>query len=265
MATVKGARRSSPAEKRIRRAGQAMAKAAATTKRSMTERLCKQCDPPAWVRTLDMENHRANYHRPGGYMYERRKELGKQRAAAEKAQQAAAKTVRQEPARPAQRPANRSKAGPSGPAATSKGKPMPEQGGTNGSTWTSPVARSNGTSTAGQGPAAITTTEAVVQLMWTWARQVPPSIPASKQDAAAAAEMWRQAADALRARARMEAEQNKLPPDCVEPLEQAAQLVSRIGDHHMELVKRVTTKYGEVARTLADPRTPDADYLKGGV
>lgn len=259
MAVVKGTGWQTPTHKRLRRAGKTLAKAAAKTRQATTETLCKKCDPPAWVRRGDVENHRANYHRPGGYQYELRKQRAEAAKDAEKATKAAAKTVKAQPARPPERPRNQSKT-----SSSTKGSPV-AQGGTNGSTWTSPVGRKPQGSAGGDGgPSTLTTTEAIAQLMWTWARQVPPSIPAGKADAAAAAEMWRQIADALRARARLEAEQNKIPPDCLEPYTEAATRVSQVGDQHMEVVKRVTTKYGEVARTLADPRTPDADYLKGG-
>lgn len=138
------------------------------------------------------------------------------------------------------------------------------QGGTNGAQWGSQPARtSNGQ--GGAAPAAISVTEGITQLAWTWARQVPPSIPASRVDAQASAEMWRQFADALRARARAEGEANRIPPDILEPYLQAAQAISQLGDLHMEVVKRLTQRYGQVAETLADPRTPSAEFLKGGV
>lgn len=260
MAVVKGSRHQSPTEKRLRRAGKSLAKAAAATKHATTETMCRKCDPPVWVRRGDVENHRANYHRKGGYQYELRKQRAEAAQDAEKAMKAAAKTAKAAPARPVERPRNQSKT----TSSSTKGAPV-AQGGTNGSTWTSPVARKPQAPAGGDGgPSTLTTTEAVTQLMWTWARQTPPSIPAAKADAAAAAEMWRQIADALRHRARLEAEQNKIPPDCLEPYGEAATRVSQVGDQHMEVVKRITVKYGEVARTLADPRTPDADYLKGG-
>lgn len=246
----------------LRATGRAVARAAAVTKRATTERLCKQCDPPVWVRARDVESHRSNYHRRGGYVFEQRKVREQAAKDAEKAAKDAAKAAKAQPVRPPERPTNTSKVtGPSGPKKKGS-KPVAQPGGTNGNGSTS-TASSNGN---GQRSTSntVTTTEAVAQLMWAWARQVPPSIPASKADAAAAAEMWRQIADALRARARLEAEQNKIPPDCLEPYTEAATRVSQVGDQHMEVVKRVTTKYGEVARTLADPRTPDADYLKGG-
>lgn len=251
--------------KALRATGKRLAKASAAARHSISETLCKQCDPPQWVRRMDFENHRANYHRPGGYQFERRKQRERDmKAAAQTAEQTrkqAEKAERQAAAR-AQRPTNPSKTKENTVA----------QGGTNGARWGSRGApSSNGHAPAGGGasnggaPAAMTVTDGIVQLAWTWSRQVPPSIPASRADAQASAEMWRQFADALRARARAEAETNRIPPEVLEPYLQAAQAVSQLGDLHMEVVKRVTQRYGQVAETLADPRTPNAEFLKGGV
>lgn len=243
----------------LRRSGAAMRKAAASARHSLTEISCKQCPPGTWVRRMDLENHRSNYHRPGGYMYERRKKVAADAKAAEqtaeKARRQAEKAERQAAARAA-RPTNTSK------------KENAMAGGTNGARWTTPAAPAPNGQVAREprsAPAAMSATEGVAQLIWTWARQVPPSIPASRADAQASAEMWRQAADAVRARARAEGEANRIPPDLLEPYLQVAQQLSQLGDLHMEVVKRVTQRYGQVAETLADPRTPSAEFLKGGV
>lgn len=245
----------------LRGTGSALRKAASTAKHSMTETLCKQCDPPVWVRRLDFENHRANYHRRGGYMYERRKQRERDiKASATTAEQSRrqAEKAEQRAAARAQRPTN--------PGKTTTKESM-VAGGTNGGRWGARPAApsSNGQQDQSGAPAAMTVMDGIVQLFWTWARQVPPSIPASRTDAQASAEMWRQAADAVRARARAEAEANRIPPDLLEPYLQVSQQLSQLGDLHMEVVKRVTQRYGQVAETLADPRTPSAEFLKGGV
>lgn len=244
----------------LRSTGNALRKAASTAKHSLSETLCRQCDPPVWVRRLDLENHRANYHRRGGYQYELRKKRERDiKAAATTAEQTRrqAEKAEQRAAARAQRPTN------PGKTPSTKEKTV-AQGGTNGTRWGSrPAPAPDGA--AGGAPAAMTVMDGIVQLAWTWSRQAPPSIPASRADAQASAEMWRQFADALRARARAEGEANRIPPDIVEPYEQAAQLVSQLGDLHMEVVKRLVQRYGQVAETLADPRTPSAEFLKGGV
>lgn len=108
------------------------------------------------------------------------------------------------------------------------------------------------------------TTEGIAQLFQTWARQVPPSIPATEADAKAAAAMWRQIADAMRMRAQLDQEQNNLPEDCVAPMVEAARRASAIGDAHMEQHRLIVRRYAEVANTLADPRSPNAEYLGQG-
>lgn len=245
--------------KALRNAWKKTTKAAATGKHLVGETLCKQCDPPQWVRRLDYENHRANYHRPGGWQYERRKQREKDAAAAAKAaEQAAARAEKdaQKQAAKAARPPNKEKS-VSGP--------------TNGKVWPTGNQRptpaptpANGDSTR-SAPAAMSAADGVVQLMWTWARQVPQSIPASKADAAAAAEMWRQVADAIRARAGAEGETNRMPAHILEPYYAVAQAISQLGDAHMDVVKRIEGRYGQIAETLADPTTPSVDYLKQGV
>jgi hypothetical protein len=241
-----------------------MRKAADSARHSLTEISCKQCPPGTWVRRMDLENHRSNYHRAGGYMFERRKKAAADAKAAEqtaeKARRDAEKAERQAAARAA-RPTNTSKK-----ENTMAGDKKDWWAPTN-STGAAPAAAArNGNGQAQRSaPAAMSATEGVAQLIWTWARQVPPSIPASRADAQASAEMWRQAADAVRARARAEGEANRIPPDLLEPYLQVAQLLSQLGDLHMEVVKRMVQRYGQVAETLADPRTPSAEFLKGGV
>lgn len=274
MAVVPG-KKTSPTVKRMRAAGKGLRKAAAVAKHSTTETMCRQCDPPTWVRRMDFENHRSNFHRPHGYMYEQRKQREKAIADAaktrEKAARDAAKTAKAAPARPA-RPVN-----PTKPAV--KTKPVKPQGDTTVAkdkteTWASPWksgrssagnGSSNGSSANGNGAGATTSmTEGIVEMFRSWALQTPPSIPASRVDAQAAADMWRGIADALRARARAEQEQNNIPPKVTEPLEQAAQIASQIGDQHMEVVRRIETHYGEIAEVLARPDTPNAEFLAGG-
>lgn len=260
MAVVPGKNRPSPTVKRMKAANAKLQKGRAATSRYFTQRACTQCDPTEWIRIGDWENHRANYHRPGGYMYEKRKANEKARAEALAAQEKAAATAaKAPPPRPA-RPVSRSKT-------ASKGSPVAQND--TSQPWKSPAARNgsangSGGATGNQATAATSMTEGIVEMFRTWAIQTPPSIPASRVDAQAAADMWRGIADALRARARAEQENNHMPANIVEPLEQAAQVASQIGDQHMEVVRRVESRYGEVAEVLSRPDTPDHTYLSGG-
>jgi hypothetical protein len=97
-----------------------------------------------------------------------------------------------------------------------------------------------------------------------WSILVPPSIPAARFDAQAMADTYRRSADSLRSRTRLEAEQNNLPEQVMEPLLQAATMLSQLGDLHMEVVRRIEIRYGEVAEVLARPDTPNAQYLAQG-
>lgn len=121
------------------------------------------------------------------------------------------------------------------------------------------------TSTNGSAPTGSTTAQdAIVAAFRAWAARVPPSIPAARADANAMADCYRQVADVIRSRMRMEMETNNLPESVLEPLQQAATTVSGMGDQHMEVARRLSIRYGEVAEVLARPDTPNADFLKGG-
>lgn len=284
MAVVPG-RKTSPTVKRVKAANDKLRKAAGAAKHSMSETLCKQCDPPTWVRRLDFENHRSNFHRPGGYRFEQRKAREKaiadaaktQEKAAKDAAKDAAKAAKAAPPRPTERPANKTKAkttqtkestvAKTGSSTEAWSNPWKKNGSSagNGSSANGNGASGSGNGDSGNGAGATTSmTEGIVEMFRSWAIQTPPSIPASRVDAQAAADMWRGIADALRARARAEQEQNNLSPQLTEPLEQAAQVASQIGDQHMEVVRRIETRYGEVADVLSRPDSPSSDYLKQG-
>lgn len=125
------------------------------------------------------------------------------------------------------------------------------------------MSSSNGTHTPTAG-GGVSAPDGVASAFRVWSMRVPPSIPAARHDAQAMADAYRQSADALRMRLKLEMEQNNLPENVLEPLQQAANALSRLGDLHMEVVRRLESRYGEVADVLSRPDTPDADYLKGG-
>lgn len=261
MATVAGRKRETATAKRMKSTTEALRKRREQVGRRLTQRACTQCDPTEWVRIADWEIHRANYHRAGGYQYEQRKARAEQAKVAEKAQAEAAKqAAKAAPPRP-ERPASKTKP----TAASTRGKPAMAENGTG--QWTSPLGPRGG-QRGGQQPAAqqqtATVNEGIVEMFRAWALQTPPSIPASRRDAQASADMWRGIADALRTRVRMEQENNRIPEKCTEPLLAAAQALSGVGDQHMETVRRIEINYGETADILARPDTPNADYLKGG-
>ena len=262
-----GKRRETATQKRMKSATEKLRQGREKAGRRLTQRACTQCDPTEWVRIADWEIHRSNYHRPGGYQFEQRKARAEQAKAAQKAQAEAAKQAAKAP--PARPPRQPSKTKPT--AASTRGKPTVASNGSG--QWTSPFAGGRPDSgkqvgqqqAAAQQQASTSVTESIVETFRLWALQTPPSIPASRVDAQAAADMWRGIADALRARVRAEQENNKIPEKCTEPLLQAAQIASQIGDQHQEVVRRIQLQYGATAELLARPDTPDVNYLKSGV
>lgn len=264
MATVPGAKRRSATNKRMTRAAAALRRSREKSVRYMTQRACTQCDPTRWVSNRDWNIHRENFHKPGGFEFEKRKAQAQARADAVKAAEKATKDAAKAPPPRPQRPASKTKAAPG--KTTTKGTPAMADT-SNGTAWTSSLSRKgsqNGESGNQAAGATTSLTEGIVELFRTWAIQTPPSIPASRVDAQAAADMWRGIADALRARARAEQENNNLSSQITEPLEQAAQVASQIGDQHQEVVRRIQIQYGEVAEVLSRPDTPNATYLEQG-
>lgn len=255
MAVVPGKKREAGLLRSLRRSTDSATK-------YMTQRMCNQCQPHRWVRNRDWTDHRENFHTAGGYEYDKRKKQTADRAEAIKNAEAAAKKAAADPT--PQRPATR----PKSKAKTPQKKASPAVAKTNGATpWKSPVARKGAEpGEAGNQAAGATSSinDVIVESFRAWAVRTPPSIPAARADAQATSDMWRGAADQVRARGRHMQENDNIPAKVTEPLEAVAQLLSQIGDQHMEVVRRIETHYGEVADILARPDTPNADFLRHG-
>lgn len=240
---------------------------------------CGQCRPRHWVRKRDWDTHFQQ-------VVLRIKQEQEARKRGEEAVKEAERIAAREAQRQ-QRPRNQNKA-----PATDGGYSL-QSAGTGNDLWryfvanlpaegsgaaaptrTNGRASGNGTSNSSKeqqvsqpttnGQQRMSAAENIAAAFRIWARQTPPSIPAARADARAMADSYRQVADAIRMRIRLEAEQNKLPEAVLEPLQQAATALSRLGDQHMEVVRRIEVRYGQTAEMLARPDTPSADYLKQG-
>lgn len=237
MAVLKGERR--------RATGNAAKQARAgwnTARRKLSphvnQRWCPWCKPGHWVRLAQWDAH---YQQVSFRLAQERE-----------ARKAANKPPPAPPPQRPPRPKNPTKPSPTTRPASPKEPPVSA---TNGSAPApAPVGRQ----------VSATAPEGIAEAFRLWALLVPPSIPAARFDAAAMADAYRRAADSLRHRLRMELEENNLPEQCLEPYHQAANLLSQLGDLHMEVVRRVEIRYGEVAEILGRPDTPNAEYLKGG-
>lgn len=233
MAVVKGAPRPNPKLAKARSGWNATRRAVGA---NLGQRWCPWCKPGHWVANKQWDDH-----------YEQVKfALEQHRLARAQATKTAETKPKLEVVRP-ERPKNNTKSAP----AVQK---EPAVSSTNG----------NGTAPAPQATMSTTAPESIAEAFRLWAIVVPPSIPGARRDAQAMADMYRQAADSLRLRMRTEAEQNNLPENVMEPLQQAATALSHLGDLHMEVVRRIELRYGEVADVLSRPDTPNAQYLAGG-
>jgi hypothetical protein len=238
MAVVKGAKRKPWTARAAKATKKNVAIAGQYVSDKTTKRLCTHCNPPLMVPIRDLDVHNGNFHKPGGYEYE----LRKLRAAQSKETAKAPPT----PVRPP-RPRNATKSQP----AAAQEPPAPKQ--------EKPVSVAPTGAPSQNGRASGTAPELIAESFRTWARQVPPSIPAARADAQAMADSYRQMADAIRMRVQMEMESNNLPQQVIEPYHQAATLISQLGDLHMEVVRRIDVRYKEIANILARPDTPNAE------
>lgn len=96
-----------------------------------------------------------------------------------------------------------------------------------------------------------------------WARQLPETLVAARQDAQTGSEGLAGIADALLLRMNMETDRS-ISAQCVEPYQEAAQQVRAAADKLQEVHQRLLQRYGPTAEELAKPDTPDPEYLKEG-
>jgi hypothetical protein len=230
MAVVKGTKYRSVQVKAAKRRWDATRQRMGVT---LGQRWCPWCRPGHWVRESQWDDH---YQQVSFRLAQERRARAVERAAAK------VKPPRPRP----ERPQNHTK--PGHPAST-KEIPVSQP-------------HSNGTQPARQ--VSATSEDGVAEAFRMWAITPPTSIPAARFDAQAMADAYRQAGDAVRMRVRLEQEQNGLNETILEPLLQVATMLSQLGDQHMEVVRRIELRYGEVADVLARPDSPDAHYLAQG-
>jgi hypothetical protein len=234
MAIVKGARRANPKVKAAKQRWDVTRQRMGVT---LGQRWCPWCKPGHWVREAQWDAH---YQQVAFRLDQERQARAVEKAAAK---------VKPPPPRP-ERSKNSSKPAPAAHPAQQKEHPVSQP-------------TSNGTQPARQQMSGAAP-EGVAEAFRMWAIVVPPSIPAARFDAQAMADAYRLSADALRLRVRMEQEHHNLPELILEPMLQAATMLSQLGDQHMEVVRRLEIRYGQIAEVLARPDTPDFHYLSGG-
>lgn len=106
--------------------------------------------------------------------------------------------------------------------------------------------------------------DGVAEAMNQWASNPPETWEESMADAERAADEFRGMADAFRRRAEAEVEQNNIAPECVEPYQDAATIVSQVADHIMEVASRIRQKYGEVKEMADRGELPRERFLNDG-
>lgn len=85
--------------------------------------------------------------------------------------------------------------------------------------------------------------DGVVEAVSAWASAPAETWEQEKAETEASAEVFRQVADLIRHRAEVMVEQLKLDPATVEPYDDAANLISGVGDHLMEVANRIEARY----------------------
>lgn len=98
----------------------------------------------------------------------------------------------------------------------------------------------------------------------TWGQNPPESWEEEMADAEQAAEEFRGLADALRTRGQRLVEAHNIAPDCVEPYEDAAAILSHVGDHIMDVSTRIQNKYGELKEAAERNEVPRLEWLAAG-
>jgi hypothetical protein len=98
----------------------------------------------------------------------------------------------------------------------------------------------------------------------TWGQNPPESWEEEMADAEQAAEEFRGLADALRTRGQRLVEAHNIASDCVEPYEDAAAILSHVGDHIMEVSTRIQNKYGELKEAAERNEVPRLEWLAAG-
>jgi len=106
--------------------------------------------------------------------------------------------------------------------------------------------------------------DGVAEQMNQWASNPPETWEQSMAEAEQAADEFRGMADAFRRRAEAEVEQNNIAPECVEPYEDAANIMSQVGDHIMEVASRIKQKYNDVKEMADRGELPKEQFLNDG-
>lgn len=106
--------------------------------------------------------------------------------------------------------------------------------------------------------------DGISETMNNWAANPPETWEQSMAEAEQAAEEFRGMADAFRRRAEAEVEQNNIAPECVEPYDEAANIMSQVGDHIAEVATRIQQKYGEVKEMADRGELPREQFLNDG-
>lgn len=133
----------------------------------------------------------------------------------------------------------------------------------NGTTPTVADARGTGSQQSQNWRAAMANLDIASQAM-TWAQNPPESWEEEMADAQQAADEFRGLADALRTRAERLVEAHNIAPDCVVPYEDAANILSQVGDHIMEVSNLIQAKYGELKEAAERGEVPRLEWLAAG-
>lgn len=132
-----------------------------------------------------------------------------------------------------------------------------------GTTPTVADARGTGSDQSKNWRAAMANLDIAGQAM-TWAQNPPESWEEEMADAQQAADEFRGLADALRTRAERLVEAHNIAPDCVVPYEDAANILSQVGDHIMEVSNLIQAKYGELKEAAERGEVPRLEWLAAG-
>lgn len=96
-----------------------------------------------------------------------------------------------------------------------------------------------------------------------WAQSPPETLSQTKADADNMGEALSGLADAFVTRQNVETDRS-IAASCVEPYQEAANLIRQAVAKVDEVHARLNQRYGEIADELAKPDTPEAEYLKEG-